>query len=258
VVKIATWNINSIRVRLDAVLDWLEKHKPDVVLFQETKVPDQEFPVDDFGDLGYDAVFHGQRAYNGVAILAKDELEDVRKGLPSDEREADRRLISARIGGVRFVSAYVPHGQSLSSEMYPVKLDWLTRLGSSLELFGAPSEPVVIGGDFNVAPEDIDVWNVQAMEGGTHVSPPEREALRGVLSRGVHDAYREKYPDQRQFTWWDYRSGSFHRDAGLRIDLFLVTQPILDRTARVWVDVETRAAEKSSDHAPVFLELRDE
>lgn len=253
--KIVSWNVNSIRARLDQALDWLERERPDVALLQETKIVDQEFPIDDFGDLGYDAVFHGQRSYNGVAILARDELEDVTKGLPGDGPDEDRRLISAVAGGIRFISVYVPNGQAVGAEQFAYKLEFLARLKAHLAALGSPDRPLVIAGDYNIAPRDIDVWDPKAMAGSTHVSPPERAALEALMGWGLYDAFRAKNPDQRQFSWWDYRAGAFNRDAGLRIDLHLVTKPILDQTTRVWVDVEARAADKASDHAPVVLEV---
>lgn len=256
-VKLATWNINSIRVRLDPLLDWLDEHRPDVVLFQETKVTDQEFPVDELGDAGYDAVFYGQRAYNGVAIISRDELTGVVRGLPGDGKDDHRRLISAETAGIRFVSLYVPNGQSLKSEQYTYKLSWLERLHGQLEAFGVPEKPVVLAGDFNIAPSDLDVWDPDATSGGTHVSPPERAAFQKLLDRGLIDTYRALHPEKRQFTWWDYRAGQWQRNEGMRIDHFLLTRTLFDRVEKITVDTKTRAGERASDHAPVILQLKD-
>lgn len=257
-VKIATWNINSLRVRIDPLLDWLEKNRPDVVLLQETKVPDQEFPVDELGDAGYDAVFHGQRAYNGVAILAKDELKKVIKGLPGDDKDDHRRLISADIEGIRFVSLYVPNGQAVGSEQFTYKLNWLERLATHLPELTQGNKNVLLAGDFNIAPTDDDVWDPKEASGGTHVTPQERNALQKILDKGgLIDTYRALHPATRQFTWWDYRSNAFPRNAGMRIDLFLLSKPLFDRVEKITVDVAQRAAHDSSDHAPVLLELRD-
>lgn len=254
-VKVVTWNINSIHARLDNVLNWIEANDPDILLFQETKVIDQEFPIDELGDLGYDCVFTGERSYNGVAICAKDEITDVKKNLPGDGPEAQKRLITGLINGIRVVSVYVPNGQSLDSDKYPFKLDWLARLRRFLPELARPDQPFIMSGDYNIAPADLDVWDTRAMVGSTHVSPPEREALKALLDFGLTDAFRSLHPNKRQFSWWDYRAGAFQKDAGLRIDLHLVTQPILARTKAVIIDQPARAEEKASDHAPVVLEL---
>lgn len=254
--KVTTWNVNSIHARKDNVLDWVERHRPDVLLLQETKTVDQEFPIDDFGDLGYDCAFTGERAYNGVAICAKDELRGVAKGLPGDPSDTHKRFISAEIAGIRFASVYVPNGQALDSDKFPYKLAWLDRLANHLVTLGAPSAPLVVSGDYNIAPSDaLDVWDPEAMRGGTHVSPPERAALERLLGLGLTDAFRAKHPGTRAFSWWDYRAGAFDRDAGLRIDLHLVTAPIWARTRDVVIDRAARGEDKASDHAPVTLLL---
>lgn len=255
--KIVTWNVNSIRSRLDGILDWLEANRPDVVLLQELKCVDQEFPVDEVGDLGYDALFTGERAYNGVGILTRDEARLVAKVLPGDDADTHKRFIAADVEGIRFVSVYVPNGQSLDSDKYPYKLAWLDRLARWLEAQGLPERPLVISGDYNIAPADLDVWDVRAMQGSTHVSPPERAAFQRLLDLGLVDAYRQVAPDVRQFSWWDYRAGAFQRDAGLRIDHHLVSAGIRARIQSVTIDQAARGQEKASDHAPVILDLRD-
>lgn len=255
--KVVTWNVNSIHARLDNVLNWVEANDPDILLLQETKVVDQEFPIDDFGDLGYDCVFTGERSYNGVAICAKDEIHEVRKNLPGDGPEAQKRLIAGRIGALRVASVYVPNGQALDSDKYPFKLDWLARLRAYLPELTRPDQPFLISGDYNIAPADLDVWDTKAMAGSTHVSPPERAALAALQEFGLVDAFRLLEPNKRQYSWWDYRAGCFQRDVGLRIDLHLVSQALVPRVRKVTIDTQARAEEKASDHAPVILELSD-
>ncbi len=255
--KVVTWNVNSIHARLDNVLNWVEANDPDILLLQETKVVDQEFPIDDFGDLGYDCVFTGERSYNGVAICAKDEIHEVKKNLPGDGPEAQKRLIAGRIGQLRVASVYVPNGQALDSDKYPFKLEWLARLRAYLPELTRPDLPFLISGDYNIAPADLDVWDTKAMVGSTHVSPPERAALAALQEFGLVDAFRLLEPNKRQYSWWDYRAGCFQRDVGLRIDLHLVSQALVPRVRRVTIDTQARAEEKASDHAPVILELSD-
>jgi exodeoxyribonuclease-3 len=253
--RIVTWNVNSIRARLEQLLDWLEEHRPDVALLQETKIGDQEFPVDEIGDVGYDAVFTGHRSYNGVAILSRDEMRKVIKGLPDIGGDAAHRFISAEIEGVRYSSVYVPNGQSVGSEIYRYKLEFLARLGEVLGELGAPDAALLVSGDFNIAPADIDVWDPAAMVGSTHVTREEREALAAITARGFSDLFRARHPDLREFSWWDYRAGSLQKNMGLRIDLHLGTASIAARVDKVWIDIGARRREKASDHAPVMVEL---
>jgi exodeoxyribonuclease-3 len=253
--KVVTWNVNSLRARLDQVLDWLEAERPDIACFQETKLADQEFPADAFGDLDYDVIFHGERSYNGVAIASREPMESTWKGLPGESGDAAKRLIGATIGGLRVISAYVPNGQAVGSDKYYYKLEWMESLLRFLESGPGPSEPLIICGDYNLAPTDLDVWDPAAMAGSTHVSPPEREAFQKLIRWGLADAYRTLHPATRAFTWWDYRAGSFQKNMGLRIDHFLVTRPLLDRTTEVRIDVDARRGSGASDHAPVVLEL---
>lgn len=255
-VKIVTWNVNSIRTRLDQVLDWCEEHQPDVMCLQETKVPDQEFPEDEFGDIGYDVLYWGQPAYNGVAIATLEEASDQLVGFDGEPKDDDEpRIVSLEVSGVRIVDVYVPNGQELNSEKYEYKLEWLKKLRTLLE--SGPdltSSDLVLCGDFNIAPGDLDVYNTKKIS-GLFVSEKERAAFSSLLELGLFDAFREREPDTQQFTWWDYRALGFPRNEGLRIDHFLVSKPVLDRTQRVWVDVSMRAGESPSDHAPVVLEL---
>lgn len=254
--RVTTWNVNSLNARKNIILDWIEEHQPDVLLLQETKSTDQEFPVDELGDLGYDCAYTGERTYNGVAICAKDAVDAVHKNLPGDAPDAPRRLISAQVRGIRFVSVYVPNGQSLDSDKYPYKLDWLARLGDYLTGLGAPTAPIIVSGDYNIAPTDaLDVWDPVAMQGGTHVSPPERAAFQALLDRGFTDAFRARHPGKKEFSWWDYRAGHLQKNYGLRIDLHLVSAPIAARVREVDIDRKVRALGRSSDHAPVTMVL---
>ncbi len=256
--KVATWNVNSLRMREDLVLDWIEAHRPDVLMLQETKVTDQEFPEDAFGDLDYDVVYFGQRSYNGVAIAAREELRDVVRGFPGDGPDADKRLIAATVGGVRFVDVYVPNGQALTSDKYPFKLAWLERLEAFLAQGPGPQAPLLLAGDFNIAPLDLDVPDPEARRDDLFVSPPERKAFARLLERGLTDVVRHFQPDApRLYTWWDYRAGAWERNVGMRIDHILVTAPLLARARRVTIDRQMRGRESPSDHVPVVLELDD-
>jgi exodeoxyribonuclease-3 len=255
-VKIATWNVNSLRIREDAVLDWLEKNAPDVLCLQETKVSDQEFPEDQFGDLNYDVAYHGQRSYNGVAIVSRPEMRSIERGFGGDADD-DKRLISAVIEGIRIFSVYVPNGQEVGGERYRFKLDWLHRLRSHLESKLAQNEPAILLGDYNVAPTDDDVFDPVALRGQLLASEPEREALCHLMGYGLVDALRHFDPKAKRFTWWDYRSGSWERNMGLRIDHILVTPPLVGRMKSIRIDEKERAKPQPSDHVPVVIELED-
>jgi exodeoxyribonuclease-3 len=254
-VKIATWNVNSLRAREDHVLDWVEHNKPDVLCLQETKCTDQEFPEDAFGDLNYDVTFFGQRSYNGVAIASRPEMFEIVKGFPGDPGDQERRMISAKIEGVRVVCVYAPNGQSLDSDRFPMKLEWYRRLKQWLGEVSSPDAPLVICGDFNVAPADLDVYDPAAVKERILCSTKERNALSDLMSFGLTDAFRHTDPKTRKFTWWDYRSSSFERNLGLRIDHFLITKPIVDRLTRVKIDEGVRGMKNPSDHVPVILEV---
>ncbi|MBK8013840.1 MAG: exodeoxyribonuclease III [Deltaproteobacteria bacterium] len=254
--RIATWNVNSILAHEDQVLDWIESERPDVVCLQETKVVDQAFPEDGFGDLGYDVVFFGQPRYNGVAIASRAEIRDVFRGFPGESDTDDRRIIGATIEDIQVLSVYVPNGQTLDSPQYPNKLTWLARLRTLLEPHARADVPLVVAGDFNVAPADEDVWDIEAFRGATHVSPPEREAFSQLLDLGLTDALRHfQGSDKRLYTFWDYQARAFERDRGMRIDHMLISPPLLQRATGCFVDRAARAADKRSDHAPVVLDL---
>lgn len=253
--KIATWNVNSIRARGDVVLDWVEANDPDVLCMQETKIIDQEFPEDEFGDLDYDVAFYGQPTYNGVAIAAREEPEEVVKGLPGDGEEDERRLISAVVEGVRIICVYVPNGRQVGSDTFAFKLEWLDRLHAFIDEISSPNDPVVLCGDFNIAPRDGDLWNPQ-MKGGLFSTEEERGRFQRLLDWGFTDMVHHLDPSPKQFTWWDYRAGGWQKNQGLRIDHILATEPLVERTTRVTIDRAVRGEHNPSDHVPVILETR--
>jgi exodeoxyribonuclease-3 len=220
-VKLVTWNVNSIRQRFERLVALLARHSPDVVCLQETKTSDADFPAEGLRAAGYASIHSGQKAYNGVAILAKGELADVARGFRDGGDDEQARLIAATIEGVRVICAYVPNGQSVGSEKYAYKLEWLERLRKMLDREGDAGRPLALAGDFNVAPTDADVHDPEAWRGQVLVSEPERAALRHVLDYGLVDAFRDRHPDKVAFTWWDYRQLGFPKNRGLRIDHIL-------------------------------------
>ncbi len=252
--KIATWNVNSLRVRLPHLLDWLAAQAPDAVCLQETKCEDASFPAAELAAAGYCSVHHGQRAYNGVAILSRSEGGGVCRGIPafSDEQS---RVIAADIDGVRLVSVYVPNGQSVGSDKYAYKLRWFEALAAWLAGELAAHPRLAVLGDFNVAPEDRDVHDPLAWEGHVHVSEPERSALRRVVEVGFADAFRLFEQPEKSFSWWDYRMGAFRRNMGLRIDHVLLSPQLARACKACAIDVAPRKLERPSDHAPVICEL---
>jgi exodeoxyribonuclease III len=257
-VKLATWNVNSIRARLDRVLAWLADRRPDVACLQETKVVDGDFPHAEVGALGYQLALHGQKTYNGVAILARRPLADVRTGFGDGEPEdAQARLVAATIDGVRVISVYAPNGQAPGSDKFAYKLAFFARLGRYLDGALSAGGPVALCGDFNVAPEDRDVHDPVAWAGQIHCSEPERAALAAVVGRGLSDALRHLRPDAGLYTWWDYRMLAFPKNRGLRIDHILVTPDLASRLVEVVIDREARKGKQPSDHAPVIATLRD-
>ncbi len=254
--RIATWNVNSLKARLPRVEEWLAYAEPDVLCLQETKLADTAFPALAFEALGYQSAHHGEGRWNGVAILSRVGLDGVAAGF-SDEREpdTDARLLWATCGGVRVASVYVPNGRGLEQDHYRYKLDWLDRLRAHLETHCDPTAPLAVCGDFNIAPTDDDVWDPAAFVGSTHVSPPEREALAALEAWGLVDAFRRQRPESRLFTYWDYRAGMFHKHLGMRIDLILATAPLADRVAFALVDRNARKGSSPSDHAPVLVDV---
>ena len=252
--RIATWNVNSLNVRLPRVEEWLGLQQPDVLCLQETKQSNEKFPHDAFSSLGYDSVHHGEGRWNGVAILSRVGLDDEQLGFGSEEDELGARLVSATCEGVRIMSAYVPNGRSLDSEHYEAKLRWLEKLRELLVSAGPQAEVAVLG-DFNVAPGDRDVWDLSALEGMTHVSPPERAAIAALEELGYEDVFRRFHPEGGVFSWWDYRDGAFHKGHGMRIDLVLTSALLSSRVTGAFVDRDARKGVKPSDHAPVVVDL---
>ena len=253
--KVVTWNVNSLTARFVRVQQWLGEHEPDVVLLQETKQTDAKFPFDAFRELGYESAHHGQVQWNGVAILSRVGLADVQRGFGDDDEEA--RFIGATCAGVRVYSCYVPNGRALDNPHYQYKLRWLSTLAQHLAARPL-DQRVVVGGDFNVTPTDLDCYDPSAFVGATHVSEPEREALRTLLATGLVDITRELNGQEPCYSWWDYRNGSFRRAWGLRIDLLLLDAVTASSAISSYVDREARKGEKPSDHAPVVVELRDD
>ncbi len=266
--RIATWNVNSLKARLDKVTWWLDRARPDVLLMQETKLADKEVPVEVFRDRGYALAHHGEGRWNGVAIASRCGIADVitNFGEPlrpartpdvgDDEPLAEARMVSAVCGGIRVVSLYAPNGRVVGSPFYQAKLVWYDRLARWLAEAVRPSDPLVLGGDFNVAPTDLDVWDPRAAHGGTHVSGPEREAFFRLCRWGLADSYRLHHPEPGRYTWWDYRAGNFHKNFGMRIDHLLVSAPLQGRT--VWAEIDREARKGKpipSDHAPLVIDI---
>jgi exodeoxyribonuclease-3 len=256
-VRIATWNVNSVKQRLPRLLPWLDERRPDVVCLQETKLADDAFAEllgEELADRGYAVAAHGEAAWNGVAILSRAGLDDVVAGLPGGPGfpEPEARAVSATCGGIRVVSVYVPNGRTPDSEHYRYKLAWLASLR---EMVATRAEATIVCGDMNIAPADEDVFDPEAYVGQTHVTPPERAALAELQALGLRDVVRERWPDERVFTYWDYRAGMFHQDLGMRIDLVLAGGPVADRVRAAWVDRQARKGSGPSDHAPVIVDL---
>lgn len=255
--RIATWNVNSLKVRLPRVEAWLADVQPDVVCLQETKLADPAFPDLAFRTLGYEAVHHGEGRWNGVAILSRVGLDEPMSGFGPDDDDPDARLVWATCGGIRIASAYVPNGRSLEDDHYRYKLDWLARLRDLLDTLD-PTDPVIVAGDYNIAPTDADVWKPAAFEGATHVSPPERDAIAALEDWGLTDTFRVLQPEAGLYSWWDYRGGSFHKKQGMRIDLLMATAPVVDRLTFTTIDRNARKGKQPSDHAPVVVQTKDE
>jgi exodeoxyribonuclease-3 len=254
--RLATWNVNSLKVRMPRVEEWLAAASPDVVCLQETKLGDSAFPHMAFSALGYESVHHGSGQWNGVAILSKVGIENPVFGFADHlEPDTDTRIISARCGGVSVTSVYVPNGRSLDADHYAYKLEWLSKLRSHVESLGSPDDPLAVCGDFNIAPDDSDVWDPKAFVGSTHVSEPERRALADLESWGLVDVFRRMWPQDRLYSYWDYRAGDFHEHRGMRIDLILVTETLAGSTRWALVDRNARKGKQPSDHAPVFVDM---
>lgn len=249
--KITTWNVNSIRSRLERALAWLDRREPDVVALQETKVVDEVFPREPFEERGYHVETFGQKTYNGVALLSKHPLQDVVRGF-GDDPDEERRLIAATVEGVKVVDVYVPNGKEVESPKFPFKLGWLDRLSAFLADYASSDEPLLLLGDFNIAPEDRDVHDPDAWRGKVLFHPKEHEALAKIQDTlGLTDLFRQHEDGDGLFTWWDYRQLGFPRNAGLRIDLLLGTASLAGRCEAVLIERDERKGKKPSDHAPV-------
>ena len=255
--RVATWNVNSVKQRVDRLLPWLDQRQPDVVCLQETKLADTAFAKllgAPLKERGYEFAAHGEAQWNGVAILSRAGLRDVTVGLDGGPGfpHQEARAVAATCGGVRIHAVYVPNGRVPDSGHYKYKLEWLAALRAVVE--AGPADAMVCG-DMNIAPADEDVFDPDAYIGQTHVTGPEREALKALQSAGLHDVVRDRWPGARVFTYWDYRAGMFHQDLGMRIDLVLASAPVASRVAAAWVDREARKGTKPSDHAPVIVDL---
>jgi len=277
-VRIATWNVNSLKARQDAVEAWLARAEPDILLIQETKLTDADAPVMAFGMAGYQLVHHGEGRWNGVAIAARSGLDisdvvtnfgdgPVRDSGPGGAGAAvaseddfdpfdEARMVAATVDGLRVVSLYAPNGRIVGSPFYAGKLAWFERLGRWIGETTSPGDAIVLGGDLNVAPTDADVWDAAAVHGGTHVSERERAAFRALLDAGLADAYRSRHDEPGRFSWWDYRAGMFHKNFGMRIDHLLVSPPVAARVVDAEIDREARKGPPvPSDHAPLLIDL---
>jgi exodeoxyribonuclease III len=252
--KIATWNVNSITARLPLVERWLDSARPDVLCLQETKCTDERFPEEAFRELGYNCQSFGQPTYNGVAIISSAECRDVQRGFP-DSPDAHARLLAATVNGVSIVNVYVPNGQAVGTEKYHFKLGWMRRLRQFFDSHYDRRKPVLLCGDFNVAPEDRDVHNPKLWQGRILFSEPERARLGEIKEWGFVDSFRLHNHDEKQFSWWDYRQGSFRRNLGLRIDHIWVSEPLAQVCRSASIDKQPRAWERPSDHTPVIAEF---
>jgi exodeoxyribonuclease-3 len=266
--RIATWNVNSLKARLDKVAWWLSRAQPEILLMQETKLADKDAPTDAFRAAGYELAHHGQGRWNGVAIASRVGVKDVvtnfgeplradaTPDVSDDEPMAEARMMSAVCDGIRVVTIYAPNGRVVDSPFYHAKLGWFERLVRWFATTRDPKEPLVLGGDFNVAPEDADVWDPTACHGGTHVSPAERQAFTRLCQWGLVDAYRLRHREPGRYTWWDYRAGKFHKNFGMRIDHLLVTPAIAGRVVAAEIDREARKGKPiPSDHAPLVIDV---
>jgi exodeoxyribonuclease-3 len=252
--KIASWNVNSLKVRLPQVLAWLEEAQPDVLGIQETKLADEVFPRAAFEEAGWHVVFSGQKTYNGVAIVARSEPTDIVTDIPGLD-DPQRRILGATIDGVRIYNLYVPNGSEVGSEKFAYKLDWLEHMTAHLATEHARHDQMVVVGDFNITPADADVYDPVALAGDIHCSEPERSALERLCGQGFIDTFHLFEQPERSFSWWDYRANAFRRDLGLRIDLILASAPLTPACRSCAIDVGPRRNERPSDHAPVIADF---
>jgi exodeoxyribonuclease-3 len=260
--RVATWNVNSVKQRMPRLLPWLDQRKPDVVCLQETKLADDAFSAlvgDELASRGYEVALYGEARWNGVAILSRVGLADVVTGIAGAPGfpDPEARAVAATCGGIRVWSLYVPNGREPDSDHYRYKLAWLAALRNTVSEQLAAGADALLCGDMNIAPADADVFDPAAYVGQTHVTGPERAALADLEAVGLHDVVRDRWPDKRIFSYWDYRAGMFHQDLGMRIDLVLASDPVADRVRAAWVDREARKGTGPSDHAPVIVDLDD-
>mgnify|MGYP000022268574 CR=1 FL=1 len=253
--KIVSWNVNSIRARLDSVLPWLQENQPDVLAIQETKAENAHFPAAVFEELGYHVIFHGQKSYNGVAMITKLPLSDVITHLPGSDDDKECRLMAATLGDLRIINVYVPNGQDLNTAKYEYKLQWLERFKDFVEAQLKDYPNVILLGDFNIAPTGEDVYDEKIWQNRILVSDPERAVLKKLLDLGFKDSFRLFERPEKLYSWWDYRTMAFRRNLGLRIDLILLSLPLTERCIQSEIDKNPRGDEKPSDHAPVWVEL---
>jgi len=252
---VATFNINGIKARIPRLVEWLADVQPDVVCLQETKLADDAFPALAFSSLGYESAHHGQGQWNGVAILSRVGLTEVVPGFAVGDPDPDARIITALCGGVLVSSVYVPNGRSLDHDHYQYKLRWMSQLREHVAALCAPTDDVVVAGDFNIAPTDLDVYDPKKFVGATHVSEPERASLASLCDWGFVDLFRQHHSEGRLYSWWDYRAGDFHMGRGLRIDLVLGTRSVAEHCTFSVVDRNARKGQSPSDHAPVIVDL---
>lgn len=252
--KLASWNVNSLKVRLEQVLEWLESSQIDVLAMQETKLIDENFPATEFIDRGYHVVFAGQKTYNGVAVVSRHPISEVMTDIAGLD-DPQRRILAVTVAGIRVINLYVPNGADLTSDKYLYKLDWLQKVTAFIQLQMCIYPKVAVVGDFNIAPEDRDVHDPVEWQDCILVSPAERQAFTGLLSLGLHDSFRNFEQEEKLFSWWDYRAAGFRRNRGLRIDHLLLSTELNLLCRQSKIDKEPRKAERPSDHAPVWVEL---
>ena len=255
--QIATWNVNSIAVREPHVLNWLKKTRVDVLCLQELKTVDEKFPHDGFGNLGYQSICFGEKTYNGVAVIAASKPQSVQKGFKEETEPFARRFMEVEIDPITIINVYIPNGQEVGSDKFIYKLNWIAMLKRHLQQNHNPEQMVVLCGDFNVATEDRDVYDPQALSGEILLSPQERAAIEDLRSWGFVDAYRLKHQDAGHYSWWDYRLNAFKRNMGMRIDHIWITSALVPHLKNIWIDKEERSLERPSDHAPVIAEFDD-
>jgi exodeoxyribonuclease-3 len=254
---VATWNVNSIAVRLEHIFTWLETVKPDVLCLQETKTIDQKFPKDAFDKLGYSCEFFGEKTYNGVAIISTSPLTNIQKGFFQEADTASKRFLQADCRGITFLNTYIPNGQAVGCDKFSYKLAWLASLKIHIENLSITGKPVIWCGDFNIAPNEIDAFDAQASSGQIMCSEPEREALQQLKNLGFTDAFRLHQIEAGHYSWWDYRMGAFRRGMGYRIDHIWLSKELASQCLKCWIDKEPRSWTRPSDHAPVIAELTE-